>query len=146
MARQQREKAKHYPRRLNFPLTARLLKSGVLDGTIPFAVSDTGATSSAGLSSDPASFCATVQRSTNIFRLPNGSAAPDSEVRLLRQPLREPARTIGMVPSLRGASLLSTSKLANSGYVTVYDGDEVNVYDGRTATIMVSKAAVLQGW
>ena len=59
------------------------------------------------------------QLSTNIFRLPNGSDAPDSEVRLLQQPLRDPARTIEMIPSLRGGSLLSTSKLANAGYVTV---------------------------
>ena len=51
-----------------------------------------------------------------------------------------------MVPYLRGASLLSTSKLDNAGYVTVYNGDEVNVYDGRTTTIKVSEAAVLQGW
>ena len=78
MLRQQREKTKHYPRRLNRLLTARLLKRGVLDGTIPSAVSDTGATSSAGLSSDRAFFCATGQRSTKIFRLPNGSGAPAS--------------------------------------------------------------------
>ena len=57
-----------------------------------------------------------------------------------------PARTIYMVPSLRGASLLSTSKIANAGYVTVYNSDEVNVYDGRTSTIKVSEAAFLQGW
>ena len=125
---------------------ARLLKRGVLYGTMPSAVSDTGATSSASLSSNSASFCAMGQRSTNIFRPPNGSDAPDSEVRLLQQPLHDPARTINMVPSLCGASLLSTSKLAEAGYVTVYDGDEVNVNDGRTETIKVSEAAVLQGW
>ena len=51
-----------------------------------------------------------------------------------------------MVPSLRDMSLLSTSKLADTRYMTVYDGDEVNIYYGRTATIKVSKAAVLQGW
>ena len=146
MARQQREKEKHYLCRPNHPLTSCLLKRGVLDGTIPSAVSDTGATSSAGLSSDRTSFCATGQRSTKVFRLPNGSAAPASEVRILQQPLCDPARTIGMVPSLCGTSLLITIKLANAGYVTVYDGDEVNVYGGRTAKIKISEAAVLQGW
>ena len=146
MAQQQREKATHYPRSLNRPLTARLLKRGVLGGTIPSAVSDTGSTSSSGLSSNSASFCTTGQRSTKIFRLPNGSNASASEVCLIQQPLPDPARTINMVPSLRGASLLSTSKLADAGHVTVYDGDKVNVYDGRTATIKVSEATVLQGW
>ena len=86
------------------------------------------------------------QLSTKIFGLPNGRNYPASEVRLLQQPLHDPACTIDMVPYLRGASLLSTSKLDNAGYVTVYNGDEVNVYDGRTATIMISEAAVLQGW
>ena len=43
-----------------------------------------------------------------------------------------------MVPSLRGTSLLSTSKFADVGYVTVYDGGKVNVYDGRTARIHVT--------
>ena len=109
-------------------------------------VSDTGTTSSAGLGSDRAYFCATGEHSTNIFRLPNGSAAPASEVLLLQQPLRDPARTIDMVPSLHGASLLSTSKFADAGYVNVYNIDEVNVYDVHTATIKVSEAAVLQGW
>ena len=51
-----------------------------------------------------------------------------------------------MVPYLSGASLLSTSKLADARYVTVYDGDDIKFYDGRTAKIKVSKAAVLQGW
>ena len=145
MARQQRGKAKHYPRHHNCPLTTHLLKHGVLNGTLPSAVSDTGATSSAGLSSDRTSFCATVQRSTTILRLPNGSAAPASEVCLLQQPLCDPARTIDMIPSLRGTYILRISKLADAVYVTVYDGNEVNVYDGRIATIKFSEAAVLQG-
>ena len=114
---------------------SRLLKRGVLDGTTPSAVSDTSARSSTGLGSDRAFFCATGQQPTKDFHVANGNAAPASEVRLLQQSLKDPARTIDMVSSLRGASLLSTSKLANAGYVTVYDGNEVNVYDGRTARI-----------
>ena len=127
LSQKQRKKATHYPRSLNRPLTARLLKRGFLDRTIPSAVSDTGATSSAGVSSDRTFFCATRQSSTNIFRLLNGSDASASEVLLLEQPLRDSARTINMVPSLCGASLLSTSKLSGAEYVTVYDGNKVNV-------------------
>ena len=145
-AQRQRENTKSYCRRLNRPLTGRLLKRGVLDGSIPSAVSKTGVTSSAGLSSNSAFFCAAGQLSTKVFHVAIGNSAPVSEVRLLQQPLRDPAQTIDMVPSLRGASLLSTSKLADAGYVTVYDGDEVNVYNGRTGCVHVSKSAVLQGW
>ena len=50
-----------------------------------------------------------------------------------------------MVPSLRGAPLLNTGKLANAGNLFVYDGKKVNIYDGCTARIQVSKAAVLPG-
>ena len=146
IARQRHEKAKHYRRRLNRPLTARLIKRGVLSGTIPSAISDTGVTSIASFSSDHTLFGATGQRFTNIFHVANGSAAPASEVRLLQHRLRDPARTIDMVPSLRGASLLSTGKLTDAGYVTIYDSNEVNVYDSRTARVHVSEAAVLQGW
>ena len=145
-ARQRRENSTSHRRRLNRPLTGRLLKRAVLDGTIPSAISDTGATSSAGLTSDSDLFQSTGQRSHKIFHVANGTAAPATEVRLLQQPLRAPARNIDIVPSLNGASLLSTSKMADAGYVTVYDGDEVNVYDGRTTQIHVTQAAVLQGW
>ena len=99
----------------------------MLDGTIPSAVSDTGATSSAGLSSDSAFLCATGQQSTKVFHVANGNAAPASEVRLIQQPLWDPARTIDMVPYLRGASFLSTRKLADAEYVTIYYGNEVNM-------------------
>ena len=50
-----------------------------------------------------------------------------------------------MIPSLRGTSILRISKLADAVYVTVYDGNKVNVYDGCIATIKFSEAAVLQG-
>ena len=146
VARQQCNKLKPYRLCLNRLLTSRLLKRGFLNVTILSVVSDTGAISSASLGSDRASFCATGQCYTKVFGLPNGSAAPASEVRLLRQFLRDPARTIDMVPFLRGASLLSTSKLADARYVTVYDGNDFNVYNGRTVKIKFTEAAVLQGW
>ena len=145
-ARQKGEKAKHFRCRLNRPLTPRLIKYGVLDGTTPSAISDTGATSSAGLIQDAAHFTATGRRSTKIFHVANGASTPATEERLLQHPLRAPARTIDMVPSLHDASLLSTGRLADAGYVTIYDGDQVNFYNGRTSKIQVSEAAVLQGW
>ena len=90
-ARQRHENKKIYCRRLNRPLTGRFLKRDVLGGTIPSAVSDTGATSSAGLSSDTAFLYTMGQRSTKFFHVTNVNAAPASEVLLLQQPLRYPA-------------------------------------------------------
>ena len=51
-----------------------------------------------------------------------------------------------MVPSLADQSLLSGNKFAQAGYVTIGDNQEVNIYDGRTAKIIVSEEAVLKGW
>ena len=50
-----------------------------------------------------------------------------------------------MVTSLDNQSLLIRVKFAEAGYVSVCDGDEVNIYDGQTATITVSEDAVLEG-
>ena len=49
-----------------------------------------------------------------------------------------------MVPSLANQTLLSGGKSAEDGYVSVCDGDKVNIYYGRTATITVSDATVLK--
>ena len=144
-SRQKGEKSKLYRHRLARERKL-IVKRGVLDGTIPSAISDTGASSSAALASDAAHCTATGRPSDRIFHVANGEDAPATEERELQHPLRKPACEIHVVPSLRGASLWSTSKLAAAGYVSVYDGDEVNVYDGRTARIHVSEAAVLQGW
>ena len=76
--------------------------------------------------------------------MPNGSTAPASDVYKIEQKLQDTARTVDMVPGLIYASLLSTSKTASSGYITVYGGKEVNVYNGSTTKIIVSKEAVIK--
>ena len=60
--------------------------------------------------------------------------------------MREPARTVDMVLALADHSLLSGKKIAQAGYVTICDNEEVNIYDGRTAKIVVYEEAVLKGW
>ena len=126
------------------PLTTRLIKRGGLDGMLPSAISNTGATASSDLTGNP--FIKTGQKSNKIFHLPYVSPAQASDIRLLWNPLCHPACTVDMVPSLCGAYLFSTSNLTNTGYVSIYDDEEVNIYGGRTAKIAVSAAAVLQGW
>ena len=81
-----------------------------------------------------------------MFALADGRPAPATTVAKLAHAVREPARSVDIVPSLAGNSLLSGGKFAEAGYISVCDGDEVNIYDGRTAKIVVSEAAVLKGW
>ena len=51
-----------------------------------------------------------------------------------------------MVPALADQSLLSGAKFDEAGYISVWDGYEVNLYDSHTARIIVSEEAVLKGW
>ncbi len=107
-------------------------------------VSDTGATLSAFLKTDPSR--ATGKLSTAVFHLPNGGIAPAMNRNILLHNVREPARSVNIVPALVKNSLLSTNKFAKAGYTVIYDKDEVNFYDARTTKITVSEEAILTGW
>jgi hypothetical protein len=117
---------------------------GILSGAIPSAVSNTGATSSAFLTSDPS--LPMGHGSSAVFHLPNGAVAPATTVNKLLHDVRAPAQDVNIVPSLVGNSLLSTSKFAEAGYTAIYDKDKVNFYNARTTKIMVSADTVLRGW
>ena len=120
------------------------MRTGVLNGTIPSAVSNTGATSSAFLKKDPS--IPTGRVSTTVFHLPNGAIAPATTLNKLLHNVHTPARDVNIVPSLVENSLLSTSKFAAAGYTTIYDENEVNFYDTKTDKITISAEAVLKGW
>jgi hypothetical protein len=47
--------------------------------------------------------------------------------------MREPATDADVVPGLAMNSLLSTSKLADANYVTVFTNDEVKIFDAAAA-------------
>ena len=51
-----------------------------------------------------------------------------------------------MVPGLSDTSLISMGKLADAGYVSIFDKDEVNIYDANNTEIKVPQSAILKGW
>ena len=51
-----------------------------------------------------------------------------------------------MLPGLSDISLISTGKLVDLGYVSIFDKDEVNIYDMNNTEITVSWSAILKGW
>jgi hypothetical protein len=122
------------------------LRRGVLDGSIPSAAADSGATSSIRTKSDSQHFISTGKRSDKTFRLPNGALEPALEIGHLATAVRSPARDIHITPGVDETSLISTVKFAEAGYVTIFDRDEVNVYDERDTVITVSRSAILRGW
>ncbi len=125
------------------PLTTTL-HAGVLSGTIPSAVSDTGATLHALLPSAPS--IPTGIRSKVVFHLPNRTMAAASTFNKLLHNVQEPAHSANIVPTLANNSLMSTSKFVDAVYTVVYDDKEVNYYKKATTKIIVSEDAVLQGW
>jgi hypothetical protein len=116
----------------------------VLNGSMPSAVSDTGATSHTFLPSAPS--IPTNTTSTAVFHLPDGAPAGATKLHILHHKLREPAHTINIVPSLVGNSLLSTVKMVQAGYTAIYNDSEVNFYNSTMAKRSVSEADVLTGY
>ena len=91
-------------------------------------------------------FIQTGQPSTKVFTVADGHLTPGSKMAKLHHPVREPTRTVDIVPALADQYLLSGNKFAEAGYVSICDDAEVNIYDGHTVKIVVSEVAVLKGW
>ena len=51
-----------------------------------------------------------------------------------------------MVPDLVQHTLLSARNFSDTDYISIYNGNEVSIYDERTAKIRISEAEVLKGW
>ena len=119
------------------------LRMGVLCGSVPSAVSDTGASASAFKPSDPT--IATGIKSNTSFGGAFGDLAMATTVNKLYHELREPARSVHIVPQVKD-SLFSTGKCVDADYIAIYDKSEVNYYDAKTTKITVSNDAVLKGW
>ena len=105
---------------------------------------DSGATSSVVTQTNP--FAKTGQQSNKVFRLPNGASEGAREIGELATNVRALARDVHITPSITKTSPLSTAKFADAGYTTIFDGNQVNIYNQHNTVITVSRAAILWGW
>ena len=101
-------------------MTEAQLKKGIMDGTIAYTCSDTGATSTAGKPSDL--FEATNKESGKVFHLPVGGTATTTKVARLLLDVREPANEVDIVPGLE-QTLLSSSKF------NFYNSEAIKIND-----------------
>ena len=62
---------------------------------------------------------------------------------LLRQPLREGAREMNIVPGLH-STLISVPKLADTNYITVFDKTKATIYDATTTDLTANKPPILE--
>ena len=78
--------------------------------------------------------------------MPTGETTLASTQAKLHHKVREPARTVDMVPALKHNSLLSGPKFADANYVTILTPTEILIYDAKELIISTTKEAVLRGW
>jgi hypothetical protein len=50
------------------------------------------------------------------------------------------------VPDICKNSLISTAKFAKAGYITVFDDEEVNVYNTQNTKVIVTRQAIINRW
>jgi hypothetical protein len=77
-----------------------------------------------------------------LFQLPNGTRTQASNIHHLHHNVRQPAKDIHIVPTIATNLLLSTAKFSTAGYITVFDGEEVNIYNASSTEVIVTREAI----
>jgi hypothetical protein len=90
--------AKHKAPHTTQTMTKQQVKFGIANSSIPSAISDTGATSTAGTLHDP--FCTTNEPSNKVFLLPMGGTAQATHLSQLLLDVHAPANQVNIVPNL----------------------------------------------
>eukprot|EP00956_Cyclotella_meneghiniana_P035503 scaffold115472_cov29-Cyclotella_meneghiniana.AAC.1 len=112
----------------------------------PSIVMDSAATSTVIREADKNHVQVLQDLSNKTFLNANGTRSKAGNKAKLLYKIREPANEADMVPSLAMNSLLSTSKLADANYITVFTKDEVQVFDAEATKLNIEGEAVMKGW
>jgi hypothetical protein len=115
-----------------------------MDGTIPSTIVNSGATSGVRTKDDPSQ--RTGKPSDKQFILPSGQLIQATEKAEYPFNVRAPANELHITPGISQHLLLSTGKYADANYITVFNKDNVNVYNANNTVITVTKKAILRGW
>jgi hypothetical protein len=60
--------------------------------------------------------------------------------------IRKSAKVLHITPGVSQNLFLSTVKFADANYITIFDNDEVNIFNANDTSITVTKGAILRGW
>ncbi len=60
--------------------------------------------------------------------------------------VQEPAQELHITPGITKNLLLSTGKFAATNYITIFNKEEVNIYNANDIIIAVTRGAILHGW
>jgi hypothetical protein len=123
-------------------------KEGVLNGSIPSAITDNEATSSVATQKDRDrnAFIATGRESDKVFCMPNGKVEEARDMDKLHHDVCHPAKDVHIVPGIKHDSLLSIPKFVNANYIAIFNKDKINIYDASKTNIANSCGTILQGW
>jgi hypothetical protein len=120
------------------------LKEGLANGEIPSTVADSAATSGVETINDP---CRQMGLPSNKqFILPNRTVIPATKIAEYPFDVKKLAKVLHITPGDSQNSLLSTVKFADANYITIFNKDEVNIFDANDTSITVTKGAILLGW
>ena len=122
------------------------IRAGVLDGSIPSMIADSGTTKHVGMLADDECFEETDEVSDKVFAVANGALEAATNIKKLKHKLRDEARRVHMVPGINTATLLSTGELADANYISIFDEEEVNIYDANNTKITTTRGAVMRGY
>ena len=117
---------------------------GVMNGSIPSAVVNTGAMSNVGKYG--CSLELTGKPSNTVFSTAKGQQVNANEEGRMEHELKEPTRTFNIVPDITLDPLASTSKMCDAGYFSVFDKEEVWIYNAQTTKFTAPKPLVLKRW
>ena len=113
---------------------------------VPTIVVDSGATSTCIRTEDAAFVQVLAEKSPKHFLNANGTISEATNKAQLEYKMRQPAVDADIVPGLAMNSLLSTSKLADAGYVTVFTNDEVKIFDAAATPFQLQGSIIMKGW
>ena len=122
----------------------RRIKQGVKDSIIPSAVVDSGTTSKVIKPVNPCT--PTGKKSQKRYKMATCRITPGKEEALMQHKVQDPVRACNIVPGITDDSLVSTSKFVDAGYFTIFDREEVNIYNASNMQISVTRGAVLGSW
>ncbi len=103
---------------------------------------DTGYTSDAGAEKDMDCFHDTGLPSNKVFMLPEKTKIKATKTMQLKHKLRAVAGKMNIIPNLH-STLISVPKMADHGYIVVFDKKEVRIYDGTTTTITALEEPII---
>ena len=76
----------------------------------------------------PDPFIDTSRKSDKIFHYAGGTIAAAEEIKQLRFKLQEEAKDVHMIPGIQN-NLLRTNQFSKAKYITIFDEEEVNIYN-----------------